>query len=214
MNKIRVAIVEDDLDFLKAMTSFLNKENDILVAGTAVNREDAINLAKSTLFDVIIMDINLNENKCDGILAAAEILQFVKVKIIMLTSLKEEDIILDSFTAGAVNYITKEKYLEIPNAIRAAYNDNLPIEVLLKEFSQLKKNEQLKDLTQSEKEVYDLLEKGYTKSGIEAMLYKTTNTVKSQIKQILKKLGVNNSKEAVWKVKTKGLLDKDKDLKL
>jgi DNA-binding NarL/FixJ family response regulator len=214
MNKIRVAIVEDDLDFLKAMTSFLNKENDILVAGTAVNREDALNLAKSTLFDVIIMDINLNENKCDGILAAVEILQFVKVKIIMLTSLKEEDIILDSFTAGAVNYITKEKYLDIPNAIRAAYNDNLPIEVLLKEFSQLKRNEQLKDLTQSEKEVYFLLEKGYTKSGIEDKLYKTANTVKSQIKQILKKLGVNNSKEAVWKVKKKGLLDKDKDLKL
>ena len=57
--------------------------------------------------------------------------------------------------------ITKGKYLEIPNVIRAAYNDNLPIEVLLKEFSQLKRNKQLKDLTQSEKEVYDLLEKEY-----------------------------------------------------
>ena len=213
MNKIKVAIVEDDLGWLKAMTSFLNKENDILVAGTATNREDAINLAKTTLFDVIIMDINLNENKRDGILAAAEILQITNVKIIMLTSLKEDQIVLESFTAGAVNYISKEKYLEIPNAIRTAYNSDSPIEILLNEFSKLKRDEQLKDLTQSEKQVYDLLEKGYTKSRIETELYKTANTVKSQIKQILKKLGVTSSKEAVMKVKTKGLLDKDKSFK-
>lgn len=213
MNKIKVAIVEDDLGWLKAMTSFLNKENDILVAGTATNREDAVNLARTTLFDVIIMDINLNENKRDGILAAVEILQLANVKIIMLTSLKEDQIVLESFTAGAVNYISKEKYLEIPNAIRTAYNNDSPIEVLLNEFSKLKRDEQLKDLTQSEKQVYDLLEKGYTKSRIESELYKTANTIKSQIKQILKKLGVTSSKEAVMKVKTKGLLDNDKSFK-
>lgn len=213
MNKIKVAIVEDDLGWLKAMTSFLNKENDILVAGTATNREEAVNLAKTTLFDVIIMDINLNENKRDGILAAVEILQLVNVKIIMLTSLKEDEAVLESFTAGAVNYISKEKYLEIPNAVRTAYNNDSPIEILLNEFSTLKRDEQLKDLSRSEKEVYDLLEKGYTKSAIETELYKTANTVKSQIKQILKKLRVTSSKEAVIKVKTRGLLDKDKPFK-
>jgi len=210
MDKIKVAIVEDDLGWLKAMISFLNKESDILVAGTATNMADAIALAKTTSFDVIIMDINLNENKCDGILAAVEILQFAKVKIIMLTSMKEKDVILDSFTAGAVNYISKEKYLEIPNAIRSAFSNNSPIEVLLNEFSQLKRNEQLKNLTPSEKQVYELLEQGHSKSEIEAKLYKTDNTVKSQIKQILRKLCVKSSKEAVMKVKTRGLLDKDK----
>jgi len=213
MNKINVAIIEDDLGWLKSMTSFLNKENDILVTGTATNREDAVNLARTTLFDVIIMDINLNENKRDGILAAAEILQLVKVKIIMLTSLREDEIVLESFTAGAVNFISKEKYLEIPNAIRIAYNNDSPMEVLLNEFLKLKRNEQLKNLTQSEKQVYDLLEKGYTKSRIETELYKSANTIKSQIKQILKKLGVTSSKEAVMKVKSRGLVDEDKTFK-
>lgn len=214
MNKIKVAIVEDDLGWLKAMISFLNKESDILVAGTATNRADAVSLARAILFDVIIMDINLNENKCDGISAAVEILQFAKVKIIMLTSLTKEEIILDSFTAGAVNYISKEKYLEIPNAIRSAFYGGSPFEVLLIGFSQLKRNEQLKDLTPCEKQIYELLEQGHSKSKIEAELYKTANTVKSQIKQILRKLCVNSSKEAVQKVKTKGLMDKDKSSKL
>ena len=210
MDKIQVAIVEDDLGWLKALTSFLNKQDDILVEGTATNREDAVNLARTSIFDVIIMDINLNENKRDGILAAVEILQSVKVKIIMLTSLKDDEIITDSFTAGAVNYISKENYIEIPNAIRTAFHNDSPIEVLLNEFSKLKREEQLKELSCSEKQVYDLLEKGYTKVGIESKLYKTANTVKSQVKQILRKLGVSSSKEAVLKVKTRGLLEKNK----
>src|SRR5665647_871753 len=210
MDKIQVAIVEDDLGWLKALTSFLNKQDDILVEGTATNREDAVNLARTSIFDVIIMDINLNENKRDGILAAVEILQSVKVKIIMLTSLKDDEIITDSFTAGAVNYISKENYEEIPNAIRAAFHNDSPIEVLLGEYSKLKRDEQLKDLSSSEKQVFDLLEQGYSKSRIELTLFKTANTVKSQVKQILRKLGVSNSKEAVFKVKTKGLLKRDK----
>jgi DNA-binding NarL/FixJ family response regulator len=189
MDKIRVAIVEDDLGWLKAMTSFLNKEDDLIVTGTATNREEAIMMAKSILCDIILMDINLDENKRDGILAAAEILQSVNVKIIMLTSLKEDEVILDSFTAGAENYISKDKYLEIPNAIRTAYNNDSPMNVLLQEFAKLKRDEQLKDLTHAEKEVYELLEKGYTKSRIEKELYKTDNTIKSQIKRILRKLG-------------------------
>lgn len=128
----------------------------------------------------------------------------------MLTSLKDDEIITDSFTAGAVNFISKEKYDEIPNAIRTASHNDSPIEVLLNEFSKLKREEQLKELSCSEKQVYDLLEKGYTKVGIESKLYKTANTVKSQVKQILRKLGVSSSKEAVLKVKTRGLLEKNK----
>ena len=92
MNKIKVAIVEDDSVWLKALTSFLNFQEDIIVAEMATNKEDAVNMARTSLVDVIIMDINLNENKRDGILAAVEILESVKVKIIMLTSeLKHEN---------------------------------------------------------------------------------------------------------------------------
>lgn len=124
--------------------------------------------------------------------------------------MKDDEIITDSFTAGAVNYISKENYEEIPNAIRAAFHNDSPIEVLLGEYSKLKRNEQLKDLSSSEKQVFDLLEQGYSKARIESTLFKTANTVKSQVRQILRKLGVSNSKEAVFKVKTKGLLKRDK----
>jgi len=208
MYKIKVIIIEDDVNFLKAMTTFINRQQDMLVMGTATTKSTAIELAKVAQFDVILMDINLNENKRDGILATVEILQFVSAKIIMLTSLKEEEIVLDSFTAGAVNYISKEKYRDIPDAIRSSYENNSPIEVVLKKFSEYQRQDQLKELTYTEKEVFDLLEQGYTKSMIETEMYKSENTVKTQVKKILRKLGVRSSKEAVDKVKTKGLREK------
>lgn len=212
MDKIRVSIVEDDIAWLKAMTGFLNTNDDMVITGTASSKEDAVNMARTIQCDVILMDINLNENTCDGIYAAYEILQFSQVKIIMLTSLKDEEIIKDAFTAGAINYVSKENYKDIPSAIRNAVKDNSPFEVILKEFSRLKKEEQLKDLTEAEKEVYRYIEKGYTQPQITQTLYKTHNTLRAQIKSILKKLGVSSSKEAIKKVNSKGLLSKDKPL--
>lgn len=205
MNKIRVAIVEDDLDWLKAMISFLNKHEDITVICTADSREKALELTKSTEIDVILMDINLNGNECDGIYAVLDILEVRNVKIIMITSLKGENLIQDSFAAGAVNYISKENYEDIPLAIRKCYSDNSPIEVMLKEFRRMKREEQLKDLTQSERDIFDLIEKGYNQSQIESMLYKTHNTLRAQIKSIIKKIKVRSSKEAVMKVNSNGL---------
>jgi DNA-binding NarL/FixJ family response regulator len=79
---------------------------------------------------------------------------------------------------------------------------------LLNQFSKYKREEQIKNLTEAEKEVYELLEEGYSQSKIEIALYKSHSAVKMQIRSILRKLGVKNSKEAIQKVRTKGLLDK------
>ena len=82
--------------------------------------------------------------------------------------------------------------------------------MLIDDFNKLKKQEQLKDLTNAEKDLFELLEKGYSRSEIQEKLIKTENTIKTQIKNILKKLGVKNTKEAVRKVQTRGILKKDK----
>lgn len=216
MDKIKVAIVEDDPGWLKAMISFLSKEEDLMIVGTARNRNDAVGLAKTLQVDVFLMDINLNENRCDGIYATAEILQSAKTKIIMMTSLKEEDIIADSFAAGVVDYISKEDYEDIPRTIRSAYSNGFsPVEVLAKEYAKLKREEQLIPLTSAERRIYDLIEQGCTQSQIQKMLMKTKNTLKVQIKNILHKLDVSNSKEAVRKVESGGVLkSKKSDRKL
>ncbi len=208
MENIRIVIVEDDLIFQKAITNFINKQPDMMVVGVASNKNEAIGLAKSLEIDLILMDINLNGNESDGIVAAIEILKFGNIKIIMLTGIDDASTIVDSFTAGALHYILKENYLEIPNTIRLLYKNELPFKLLINEFSRLKKEEQLQDLSGPEKEIFNLIEQGYTQAEIGQKLYKTQNTIKTQIKSILKKLKVKNTKEAVEKVRLKGIAEK------
>ena len=160
MYRINVAIVEDDLDWLKAIACFLTSNEDINIVWTAANREKALNLAKSQFADVILMDINLSGNKFDGIYAAAEISRTEKSKIIMLTSLSGENIISDSFIAGAVNFISKAHYRELPGVIRSAFHNSSPFEIVLKDYLRLKEEEQLIDLTNAEKEIINLMRKG------------------------------------------------------
>jgi Response regulator containing a CheY-like receiver domain and an HTH DNA-binding domain len=207
MPRINILIVEDDPDWIKAMTGFLNRENDLAVIAAAPDKDTAVQLCKTLDLDIVLMDINLSANKYDGILAAAEINQIKKVKIIMLTSLADADAITNSFTAGAVNYISKNNYREIPKVIRETHRNHTPIEVLLQEYHRLKEAEQLQDLTPAEKEIYFLIESGHTQAQIARQLYKSENTIKNQVNHILKKLKVSNCREAVRKVKSKGLLN-------
>ena len=212
MDNIRVVVVEDDLVFQKAVINFINHQPDMMVVGAASNKVDAVNLVKSLEVDIVLMDINLKGNESDGIIAALEIAQSNHAKIIMLTGIDDAVTIMDSFTAGAVHYVLKENYLEIPNTIRLLSKNNVPYEILMKEFSRLKKEEQLQDLSYPEKEVFYLVEQGYTQAEIGQKLYKTQNTIKTQIKSMLKKLKVNNMKEAVQKIKSKGILEKRENI--
>jgi NarL family two-component system response regulator LiaR len=206
---IKVLLVEDDADWIKAMTAFLNHEDDILVVGAAMRSEEAIRLAKTLAFDVVLMDIQLTEGGMEGIYVAAQMNEIHPAKIIMLTSVSEEGVMTQAFTAGAVNYIEKTRFKDIPQAIRSAYHHPSAMEALLKEFARLKREEQLKDLTPAEREVFELIEDGYTHSQMEKTLHKSESTLKNQVNKILKKLGVKSSKEAIEKVRRRGLRTED-----
>lgn len=212
MDKIRIGLIEDDSGWLKAMVNFLNNEDDIIIVGTAMNKNDGINLARNLQIDVFLIDVILNENNYDGIYVAAEILEATRCKIIMLSCVKDEKIVADCFAAGAVHFISKEDYEDIPKIIRAMHSNSfLPVEILARTYAKLKKEENLNKLTASEREVFDLIEQGYTRSQIGEKLFKTKNTLKTQIKKILSKFDVHSSKQAVRKVKSNGILDDNFD---
>lgn len=200
-NTIKIFIIDDDPGWLKSLSIFLNSNPDLFVCATASSKEEAIQLAKTIDFDVILMDINLSGNRYDGIYATLEISGFKKAKIIMVTSLDEEKIVTNSFIAGAINIIYKMDYEKIPDAIRAALRNNSPYELLLKDYLRLNKEKNLTNLTISEREIFSFLEQGFTPSSLLIKLNKAEGTLKNQINSILKKLNAKNCKEAVEKVK-------------
>ncbi|QDS37134.1 response regulator [Brevibacillus brevis] len=211
MNPIRVFLVEDDPVWRKGLIDFLNKEPDLTVVGEAGFKAEAIERFLPAKADVVLMDINLTENNLDGIETAIEFMALqADSKIIMLTSLTDGAVIVESFSAGAVNYISKSSFKEIPDAIRAAHNSQSAIHptaaaALRNEFLRLKNDENQKLLSPAERDILQLIHQGQTQTQIEQSLHITKRTIKNHINRILKKMGVKTSKEAAAKASQKKL---------
>ncbi|WP_050689503.1 DNA-binding response regulator [Priestia megaterium] len=209
---IKVVLIEDDLEWLHSIQTIIKAENDIELVGYGSTEEDTLRLAKDIdEIDIFLVDINLTGAKLDGIHAAYELQKLQskndkKWKVVMLTCLGDKDVIIKAFTAGAVNYILKKDVHNIANIIRSTYAGNFTaIEAMLEDYRDLKYEQQLTNLTQSERIVFDMMEKGYSRQSIQKQLSKSNNTIKNQIQSIFKKLSVKNIKDAIEKAKSGGL---------
>lgn len=204
-DKIRIVMVDDDLDWIRLLTINIHSvENDIMIAGSASTVEKAIEVVKIMEPDVVLLDINLTENRYDGIEAAYEITKISNAKIIMLTRFFDEDLIRNSFIAGAVNYLSKSEAKRIPDVIRTIYKKTSAVEILARDYGRLKNSERkeklLSILSDSEKEVMNLYIKGYKRKEIALSLGKTEDTIKNQVNSSLRKLKIGNRKELLEKL--------------
>lgn len=189
MERIRVMLVEDDSFWRDHISGDLADEPDIIMAGVAATKEEAIELASNQDLDVILMDINLTGNNLDGLDAAEQILRQDRnrsVKIIMLTSITEAEVIMKSFRLGAMNYINKSSYRDILHAIREANSGRASIHP---DAARAMRSEvQLMELSATEREVFELRRSGLSKREISERLHKSTNTIKTQLRSIKNKL--------------------------
>ncbi|RIX51556.1 DNA-binding response regulator [Paenibacillus nanensis] len=189
MARIKVMLVEDDPFWQRNISLDLAEEQDIEVVAVASTKEEAVEAALAYMPDVILMDINLTGNNLDGLEATKEIVSKLYeqgIKVIMLTSLTESEIVMKSFQFGALNYITKLSYKDIVRAVREAYEDQSSIHP---DAAKIMRNEiQLRELSPMEREVFELRKEGLSKQQISDKLYKSTNTIKSQLKSIKNKL--------------------------
>lgn len=224
MEMIRIGLVEDDPDWKRGLMHFLSAEPDFSLLWTASSGEElrAALLASGEPADVVLMDIML-DGRPDGIRLAEETAMSTGARVIMLTSMEEKAFILSSFQAGAIDYQIKSSFEQLPDAIRQAYRKQSPIsaaaaEQLREEFRRLKALERefevkkMSDLiTPSELQLLGLIDEGYSQPQIAEKLFITLRTVKNHVNNILKKLGMEGSKEAAAKVKEMGLLHNKTD---
>jgi NarL family two-component system response regulator LiaR len=123
MDLIKVLIVEDDPDWIKALTFFLNREEDICIIGSTSDKENAVQMVRSLEIDIILMDMALDENKTGGIIITEELSKLNKARIIVLSSLADKGIIAKSLSAGAVKFVSKTEYRELPGILRSVFRD-------------------------------------------------------------------------------------------
>lgn len=190
MDKINLLLVEDDPIWMDGITNQLHKENDLKVVAQASSKEDALKLDCINI-DVAILDISLSD---DEEFSGFEVAKHLKTqgleKIIMLTSWEDPAIILESFDNGAMNFIKKSSYKDLPNIVRDTFYGriNLQSDIAGLILNELKIERKTSVLTPAEKEVYRLKEAGYTRGQIAEKLYKSVETIKKQLQTIKKKI--------------------------
>ena len=105
-NIIRVLIVDDFAETRENIRKLLQFESDVLVVGAARTGIEAIDLAKETEPDVVIMDINMPD--MDGISATEALLRDVPfAQIVMLSVNNDADYVRRAMRAGARDFLAK-----------------------------------------------------------------------------------------------------------
>ncbi|MDQ0915839.1 response regulator transcription factor [Paenibacillus sp. V4I5] len=221
MEPIRILIVEDDLDWLRGLKAYLNRQPDLRVVATVSTAEEARELFANAEpgADVVLMDIMLQDEPA-GIGLAEQALLSWGVKVIMLTSMEEKDFIFRSFQAGAIDYQIKSRFEELPTIIRAVHARQSSInaavaEQMREEFRRLKRLEhqfkvkEVSDLiTPTELQVLEMIDQGHTQTEIASRFFISLRTVKIHVGHILKKLGSPSSKDAAKKIRDLGLFER------
>ena len=99
----RILVVDDEKVMVKGIR--FNLENEGYTVDVGYNGRQAVDLARSNEYDLIILDLMMPE--LDGLEACMEIRAFSTVPIIMLTARGEDTDKLLGFEYGADDYITK-----------------------------------------------------------------------------------------------------------
>ncbi|MCL1820699.1 MAG: response regulator transcription factor [Oscillospiraceae bacterium] len=113
---MRILVVDDEKHIIKGIK--FNLEHEGYQVETAYDGEEAVDLARTGRYDLIILDIMMP--KIDGLEACRRIREFSAVSIIMLTARSEDMDKLIGFDYGADDYLTKPfNILELKARIRA-----------------------------------------------------------------------------------------------
>ena len=212
MSKIRVAVVDDHDMVRKGLLAYFLTEPDIDIVGEGASGNEAIEIARKTRPDVMLMDL-LMENGT-GIDATREIVKFHPTcKIIIITSFYDDEKVFPAIEAGAFSYLLKTAQAEdIIKAIHKAMSDEPVIEpkVASKMMNRFRTpTKQLHDdLTERELEVLMCLGDGLTNQEISDTLFIGVKTVKTHVSNILSKLGVADRTQAAIYANRHGILRK------
>lgn len=197
---IKLLLTDDHVIVRDGLKTLLKNETNISVTAEASNGQEALNILREHVIDVIILDINMPG--LDGLKTSAIINEkYPDVKIIALTMYQEMNMVETMFKNGSKAYLMKScSREELINAINGVMGGKEYLdEALRTDFaSYLNKPPQKNSKTgtsvsKREKEVLQLISEEMTTSEIAKQLFISVTTVETHRKNMLKKLGVRNT---------------------
>jgi two-component system NarL family response regulator len=188
-------VVDDHPAFRMGLIALIESQPDMVVAAEIGNGLEAVETYRRAQPDVVLMDLRLpGMSGVEAIIALRK--EFPACRVIVLTTYDNDEDLYRACQSGAFSYLLKDTPTdEIVGTIRAVFagQQRLSPDVA----DRLKKRSKREELSLREMDVLQYLVKGRSNKEIGASLFISEDTVKSHMKSLFVKLGVNDRTGAV-----------------
>jgi DNA-binding NarL/FixJ family response regulator len=205
---IRLLLAEDHPVVRAGLERLLANEEDITIAGSAVDGREAVELAAELEPDVVLMDLSMPV--LDGIEATRQIhaAHHGAIRVVVLTSFSDREQIVAALNAGASGYLLKDADPdELIRGIRAAAQGDAPLaaraarEILAERTPRPPES----SLSPRELDVLRLVARGLPNKRIARELAISEKTVKGHLTNIFQRLGVDDRTQAALWAQRRGI---------
>lgn len=204
--RIRVALVEDNSQFLAEVNALLSETSLLEVVGSYPSGEAALTGIIQTAPDIALIDIGL-----PGLSGVDLVRSLVErggsTECLMLTAYEDDAHLFAALQAGAVGYIIKDKasLSELVHAIQDTRNGGAPMSLGLarrvldafRRQTSRAPNLQVEELTPREREILEYRVQGFSTKKVAQALHISYETVRRHQKAIYEKLQVHSMVEAI-----------------
>jgi len=214
---IRVLIADDHPLFRDGLTALLTAGPGTELAGAATTGTEAVELARITQPDVVVMDLHMPE--LNGIEATRRIVaDSPHIAVLVLTMFDDDDSVFSALRAGARGYLLKGADQEqIRRAVSGAasgdvvFGAQLAARMLAYFTTTFAPLPVFPQLTDREREVLELVAQGQPNAAIAARLHLSQKTVRNHVSNILAKLQVADRAQAIVRARDAGLGHKSRN---
>ncbi len=209
----KIIIADSNLIIRTGLSTILSQDKDFVLCGEASNESQLLEMVKSFQPDIVLIDFAAKNFSIDAIPACYRI--HPKLNVVAITEEQNGHTIVNALRAGVKSYIKKDCDIsEIVQSIRETarggkffcgqiLNTIRKEAIDINDLDLAEYNCEPVTISEREIEIITLIAEGYTNIEIADKLFLSPHTVNTHRKNILQKLGVNNTAAVVmYAVKT------------
>ena len=199
VNSIRVLLADDHSLFRAGVHILLSNIDGVEVVGEADSGRKALDMVRAQTPDVVLMDIAMPE--MNGLETTTRVTkEFPGVRVIMLSMHAGEEYVMQALRAGASGYLLKDAATsELELAVRAVARGETYLtptisKRVIDDYLMRTTGSQgpVDQLTKRQREILQLIAKGYTSKEMAQMLTLSPKTIETHRTQLMKQLDIHD----------------------